>query len=106
MGNILTIGDRKFVLRMMRTWGIKRLNIDWSSSKKKYPDIWVKPGKVPVITVTAEWKSHNTDLRRSQLVHEFLHLVGYEHSRIGKYNYSTYPDKDTFSKAVYQRIAK
>ena len=105
MDNILSIGDRRFVLRAMRTFGLSKLNIEWSGSKKRWPDIWINlEDKVPVITVTAEWASHDVDLRRSQMVHEFLHVLGYEHGRIGQYNYNTRPGKDTFSKAVYQKM--
>jgi len=102
---ILSLGDRRFVLRAMRTFGISKLNIEWSDSKKRFPDIWVNmSGKIPMITVTAEWARQDAQERHKRIVHEFLHLLGYEHGRIGQYLYSTYPDKDTFSKAVYQKL--
>ena len=109
MQNILTIGDRKFVLKMMRTFNLKRLNIDRSRSTKKWPDIWCYPGeRPPRIVVTAEWAKQNADERRKRLVHEIVgHMVlRLEHGKIGKYDFSTIPAKDTYSMAVYQRISK
>jgi len=100
---ILSIGDRKFVLKLMRTFNIRKVNIDRSDSTKTYPDIWCYPYEKPQrIVVTNEWARQVADERRKRLVHEFLHLIGYDHNEaIG---YSTYPEKDTFSKKVYNSI--
>jgi len=103
---IITRGDMNFIREKLLPWsGVRAVNIAYSSSKKKYPDIWLFMGKgVPVITVTDEWRSHDKHLRRSQIVHEFLHILGLEHDlSIG---YSTYPEYDTYSKKVYRRLIK
>ena len=105
MDNILSIGDRRFVIRLMRTFGVSNLNIDWSSSRKRWPDLWINlEDKVPVITVTAEWARQDAPERKKRLVHEFCHILGYEHGRIGQYDYNTRPELDTYSKAVYQKL--
>ena len=103
---ILTEGDRRFLKKAMQFFNIRALNVDYSSSPKKYPDIWVTFDKVPTITVTDEWKSHSAGLRRSQLVHEILHVRGLKHGKVGKHVYSTYPSKDTYSKVVYKEILR
>ena len=90
---------------MMNCFGIRKLRIDWSNSESRYPDIWCYPYEHPPrIMVTQEWRSHNMHLRRSQLVHELLHLVGYEHGKIGRYDYNTRPELDTYSKYVYRKL--
>lgn len=99
---ILSIGDRKFVVKLMRIFNVKRLNIDWSNSKKKYPDIWVELGKIPEITITEEWKNQDKDERRKRLTHEFLHIIGYSHNE--ENGYSTHPDNDVFSRRIYEKI--
>ena len=100
-------GDIEFIKNiLMPKFRINTLGIKYSSSRQKWPDIWVEKGVVPVVTVTQEWASHDTPLRRSQLVHEFLHLRGLEHGRIGKYNYNTRPELDSYSKAVYRRLCE
>ena len=78
--------------------------IGYNASKKKWPDIWVEKNDIPVITVTQEWRGHNKHLRRSQLVHEFLHLLGIEHGKIGNYDYNTTPGRDSYSKYVYGKL--
>ena len=103
---ILTLGDRKFLTKCLQFFDIKAVNIEFSDSKKVHPDIWITFDKIPKITVTKEWRSHNKDLRRSQLVHEFLHIRGLEHGEHGKYVYSAYPAKDTLSKKVYRDMVK
>ena len=104
----MTDGDIKFVQDILLPWaGIRAVYIACSNSKKKYPDIWIDMYKgIPRITITKEWESHNKHLRRSQLVHEFLHLRGLNHGRIGKYDYNTRPELDTYSKKVYRRLIK
>ena len=105
MEKILTIGDRRFTVKLMKKFGIKNLNILWSDSKKQYPDIWCFPYlKPPKIVVTAEWTRQNAQERRKRLLHEVLHLIGYEHGKIGKYDFNTVPSKDSFSKAMYEQI--
>ena len=82
--------------------GLHKLRLAYSDSKAKFPDLWVEKGMIPKITVTAEWASHDTHTRRSQLVHEFLHLVGMNHDR--KIGYNTHPEKDVFSKRFYNAV--
>jgi hypothetical protein len=90
------------LIKAIRVLDIKSVYIDWSDSDKKWPDIWVKLCKIPVITVTAEWARQGADERRKRLVHELLHIKGYEHDE--KIGYSTYPEKDTFSMKIYNSI--
>ena len=99
--------DKQFVERkLLPYFGIKSLNLKYSDSKKKYPDIWVSLDKIPTITVTNEWKKQSMNERRKRLVHEALHVMGLEHGKYGKYIYSTFPRFDTYSKKVYQDILK
>ena len=99
----LTIGDRRFVIKLMKTFNIKRLNIDYSSSTKKYPDIWCfSYEKPPRIVVTGEWEKQDADERRKRLVHEFLHFTGVEHDE--SKGYSTFPARDSYSKKVYRSL--
>jgi len=105
MENILTLGDRRFVLKLMRTFGIRKVNIDWSDSTKRWPDIWCFPYESPPkIVVTAEWARQDADERRKRLLHEALHILGYEHGKYGKYDFNTKPSKDTFSRMLYEKI--
>lgn len=102
--NVLNSTDRKFALNAMRYFGIKRLNIDWSDSTKKWPDIWVYPNeRPPRIVVTPEWRRQNLAERQKRLVHEMLHIIGKNHNE--SIGYSTYPNKDTYSKMVYRFIS-
>ena len=104
--NVISEGDRKFIVeRALPYFGVEKINIRWSSSFKKYPDIWLSyRNGLPVITVTREWKRQSPDERRKRIVHEFLHITGMQHDRaIG---YSTYPNQDTFSMRVYRDIIR
>ena len=98
----LTIGDKKFLVRAIRTFNVKSLRIAWSDSKKTYPDIWIELSKVPVITVTAEWARQSADERRKRLVHELLHAKGMGHNE--SIGYNSRPDKDTYSMEIYRSI--
>lgn len=98
-------GDARFVREVLLPWsGIRRVAFSWSNSKNKWPDIWVRDGDIPVITVTKEWQRQRTHERRKRLVHEFLHLMGYDHGVYGGLEYSTYPERDEFSKMVYRQL--
>ena len=98
-------GDKKFLDKAMSYLRIRVIKIGWSDSKEKYPDLWCYPKeRPPRIVVTQEWKKQSADERRSRLTHELLHVRGLQHGRIGKYNYSTYPVEDTYSKAMYRHI--
>ena len=98
--------DIAFVRNRLMPWiGAKAVYIAWSRSKAKWPDIWVEQRNgIPMITVTQEWRSHDKHLRRSQLVHEGLHILGMEHGRIGKYDFNTHPELDSYSKYVYRSL--
>lgn len=106
----VSAADQKWIKAvLMPYFKIKALRISWSDSQKKYPDIWCQlKAKPPHITVTAEWARQNVDERRKRLVHECIHIAwGIEDNRpVQGFYYSTYPDKDTFSQAIYFRIRK
>lgn len=100
--------DIAFIEKKLLPWArISAVKLGWSNSTAKWPDIWVTNVRgLPTITVTAEWRKQSLHERRKRLVHEFLHIKGLNHPRnggmgIGKFVYSTYPDKDTYSKYVY-----
>lgn len=89
----------------MRHFSIRKLRLKTSSSLEKWPDIWIEEVRgIPTITVTEEWAKQGTDERRKRLLHEVLHTQGLQHGKIGKLNYSTHPEEDNYSKAMYRRI--
>ena len=97
--------DVKFIEGTLMPWaGVKKLMLAYSKSAAKWPDIWVSRNGVPKITVTDEWRRQSTHERRKRLTHEFLHLRGMRHGKVGKLDFNTIPSKDTYSKAIYQRI--
>ena len=87
---------------LLPKFGVKRVYLKWSDSKKVWPDIWVELGKVPIITVTQEWAKQSLHERRKRLVHEFLHISGFEHNE--SLGYSTHPGNDYYSKRVYKSL--
>jgi len=96
-------GDVKFIRETLLPWsGIRKINLAFSDSPAKYPDIWVKLGRIPTITLTAEWQRQNAAERRKRLLHECLHILGMSHNE--KIGYSTYPDRDTYSKRLYKEL--
>ncbi len=110
MSHLLTVGDRKFLTdRAMPYLKIRYVSMFNSNSLAKWPDIWVQMNKFgqPAIMVTREWRRQTAAERRKRLVHELLHILGEQHGkkRDGLL-YSTYPDKDTYSKAIYRQIVK
>ena len=97
--------DKRFITEvLMPRFDIKRLLISHSNSAKKWPDIWIEMGGIPIITVTREWAKQNTHERRKRLVHEFLHLTGLDHGKIDGLDYNTEPRKDTYSRVIYDLI--
>ena len=99
--------DIKFIEnKLMPLAGVRKLRLAYDRSKKTYPDIWVEFGDIPTIMITDEWRRQNVHERRKRLTHEFLHLRGMEHGRVGKYVYSTYPKFDTLSMKVYRDLQK
>ena len=101
---LLTPSEKKFVRKAMRYFGIKALRFSWDSSTKTYPDIWVNLNGMPVITVTQEWIRQPSGEKSKRITHELIHVFGKGHDE--KIGYSTFPDKDTFSKKVYDDIIK
>ncbi len=102
--NRIRQSDIDFMTSLLKRFNIPRVYLQWSDSRAKYPDIWVQLSTVPVITVTAEWARQNTNEREKRILHEFLHILGMKHnSRIG---YNSIPDKDVFSKRVYQSLRR
>ena len=98
--------DITFARELMRMYEIPRLSLTMSNSQRKHPDIWVSLGEIPIITVTREWARQITPERQKRLLHEILHITGLQHGRIGRYTYSTYPDKDTYSNHMYLELLK
>ena len=97
--------DVRFIRTKLMPWvDLRELVIQWSASEKKWPDIWVEQGRVPVITVTREWARQGVHERRKRLVHEGLHLRGLKHGRIGGLEYSTKPSRDEYSVKIYQEL--
>ena len=96
-------GDVEFIRDRLLPWvNVKSVIIAYSSSTKKWPDIWVQLGEVPVITVTKEWARQGVHERRKRLVHEFLHIKGMDHD--DSIGYSTIPAKDSYSMKVYKGL--
>ncbi len=116
--SMLGQGDREFIIYKLEPYfRLHAIELRWSKSKKKWPDCWMMmrpfieraeygniPVYIPVITVTAEWRSHNRDLRRSQLVHECLHSKGLQHGIVKGLSYNTFPEFDNYSKHIYKMI--
>ena len=107
MPNMIPENDIKFLRRAMRQLGIKEVELVEDPSRAKWPDIWVTTGAGrPVITVTQEWARQKPAERRKRLVHELKHLNGERHGRKkGGLLYSTRPEKDSYSRAIYKTIA-
>ena len=97
-------GDKKIITqKLMPYFGQKAILLQWSDSKKKWPDLWCRGN---TITVTREWTRQSQAERMKRIVHELAHISwGMEHRKIGKLDFNTIPDKDTYSKMLYQRIA-
>ena len=106
-GNPLPAGDQVFLRHAMRQFRIPKLRVRDSESHRRWPDIWIQLGEVPVITVTREWARQPVHERRKRLTHELLHLRGYHHGPMAReLFYSTYPAEDTFSRAVYRSLVE
>ena len=101
----ITEGDRRFIESvLLPKFKVKKLGIKYDPNTKKWPDIWIELGRVPVITVTDEWARQNMHERRKRLVHEFLHLSGMEHDE--SIEYSTIPSRDKYSMGVYRKLVE
>ncbi len=106
MNTILAPSDRRFLLTTaMPHFGLKRLNIDYSASRKTWPDLWIDLSKnVPVITVTQEFLRQPEAERCKRLTHELIHLRFNGHNEAA--GYSTIPARDRFSKKVYRQLVR
>ena len=103
----ITKGDEEFIRNIWLPWtGLRAVYIKFSNSQKKWPDIQIELEKIPIITVTPEWRRQDMHERHKRLVHEGLHSLGMEHGKIGRYDYNTIPSKDTYSRMVYRRLIK
>jgi hypothetical protein len=103
MRSSLSSSEKQFISRALKYFNIRSIRVEWSGSEAKHPDIWVNRDTVPpTITVTQEWACQQYPERMKRVVHELLHIKGFEHSR--KLGYSTYPEKDVFSVKVYNDI--
>ena len=104
---MITERDRKFIrTKMLPYFGIKALNIDYSSSLARYPDIWVSLDRVPIITVTETWRRKSERQRHVELVHESLHIKGLQHGKYGGLDFNTKPALDSYSKKVYRDLIR
>ena len=106
----MNIGDVNFIRNKLMPWcEVDKLYIAQSNSEKKWPDIWVEMRDIPMITVTQEWARQSMHERRKRLVHEIIgHLkFGWAHNDfMDKVGFSTYPDKDTMSKEIYNDLLR
>ena len=97
--------DAKFITDvLLPKFKVKAVRLRHSSSKRKWPDIWVDLKKIPIITVTDEWMRQDKEERRKRLVHEFLHLKGMSHGKKNGLMYSTHPEEDSYSRSIYKLI--
>ena len=103
---VIPSGDKEFlVTQALPYFRVRRVVLRTDPGTKEWPDIWVDPhADPPVITVTETWRRKPLHSRRSELVHELLHLKGLEHGTYDGLVYSTLPQLDTYSKAVYRRL--
>ena len=105
--SIIPEGDKGFLRQIINRFHLKKLGLEVSSSKQKHPDIWLEYRQgIPVIVVTQEWAKQDVHSRRSRLIHEILHIKGLEHGKYDGLEYSTYPDKDTYSGVVYRELLR
>ena len=104
--NIMTREDKLFVLSLMKRYNIKGVRFTFSGSKKKYPDIWIEDldSLVPKITVTREWQKQDNEERQKRLVHEIVCHYVLKMNHDESIGFSTYPDRDTYSRKLYRKI--
>ena len=107
MGKI-TASDSLFIEKTLMTkFGIKRLRIKYSPLKQRWPDLWCSLNGIPEITVTDEWRRQSMRERRKRLVHEFIHISWqFGHGKVGRYDFNTVPELDTYSRYVYDVILR
>jgi len=96
-------GDINFIKNKLLPWtGLRAVYIAWENSKRKWPDIKIELGEIPIITITPEWRRQNKQERHKRLVHEGLHVLGMEHDE--SIGFSTIPARDSYSKKVYRSL--
>lgn len=92
----------------MKYFGVRMLKLEFSDSKKTYPDIWISlDGQMPKITVTREWMKQSSQERHKRLAHELggHYAFKWNHNEyMDKVGFSTYPNKDTMSPRIYKDL--
>ena len=99
--------DKEFLTkRILPYFGVDAVVLRYEKSGRKWPDCWIQVNTYPpVITVTEEWRRQTARERCKRLVHEIGHALGIEHGRKGRgLVYSLYPERDTWSMAVFDDI--
>ena len=106
-GPLLTSADAKWVEDQLLPYlGVNSLQIEQDDEyDRKYPDIWIQGS---VITVTKEWARQDVHERRKRLLHEGLHYAkGFGHGpRERAMGYYSQPDKDVYTRELYEREFK
>lgn len=105
--NPMTIDDRRWVTDvLMPMFHIPALRFAWSTSTKRWPDLWIELSGTPRVTITREWCRQPLHERRKRLVHELVGHLAFGWGHMEKKGFSTYPAKDTISMAIYRDILK
>ena len=106
MRTLLTVSDTIFIRSLIKKYDTGKIRIGFSASHAKHPDIWIEMNGTPKITVTNEWRRQAMVERHKRMVHEIVgHLVyRMEHGMYNGLNFSTYPEKDTWSMERYRDI--
>ena len=100
------MNDWEWLRQVMPEFGVKKVRVISISSTRRWPDIWIKLSRIPVITVTKEWMRQDARERRKRLTHELLHWAGLEHGVYNGFEFSTYPEEDTYSVAAYKWLQR
>ena len=101
----LSKGDVEFTSLAIKKLGVGAVRVKVTTDSNSYPDIYVLPEEVPPLIVANQvWAKKNDFQRRSEIVHELLHLRGLKHGRVNGMVFSTFPEKDVYSKFIYQKI--
>ena len=99
--------DREFLQRIITLYQIPLVKLEFNEADAAWPDCWCFPNeKPPRIVVTQAWARQSVAERRKRLVHEILHCLGMNHGRKGNLLYSPHPERDSYSKYVYNQIRR
>ena len=90
----------------MPAFGVKKIRIAMSQLALTHPDCWIELSAPPKITVTKEWMRQDARERRKRLTHELLHGAGLKHGVYNGFEFSTYPEEDTYSVAAYKWLQR